>query len=128
MYIFCERLKDLRKDHGYDQKYMGERLNISASAYGYYEQGRNEPSLETLRELAQILKVSTDFLLGLSNNENHPIYYSVSENLSLTEKELNVVQAMKKISLLEKMSENPIDNTKRLNIIWNLIHDVSDNY
>lgn len=121
MFIFRERLKALREQYGLDQKDMGKKLNISPSAYGFYEQGRNEPSLESLKRLSEILNVSTDYLLGLSNVEKQPIVYSLSDKTELSEKELNVINKMKETSLLEKISENPIENVERLNRYWDFI-------
>lgn len=58
-----ERLKALRKEHGYLQKDVADFLNISKSAYGYYEQGRNEPDIQTIIKLAGLYGVSTDYLI-----------------------------------------------------------------
>ncbi|EHG7267545.1 helix-turn-helix transcriptional regulator, partial [Listeria monocytogenes] len=37
-------------------------------AYSHIENGRNEPDMETIVKLANIFGVSTDYLLGRSNN------------------------------------------------------------
>ncbi|MGM8216584.1 helix-turn-helix domain-containing protein [Bacillaceae bacterium W0354] len=121
MNFFGERLKDLRDEFGFDQKDMGEKLNITSSAYGYYEQGRNEPSFETLIKIAKIFKVSTDFLLGLSNTRKHPVYYSLSDKISLTSAELETILKMKQVSLLEELSKNPASNVARLHRYWEFI-------
>lgn len=121
MYIFGERLKALREELGYDQKEMGKKLNLSASAYGYYEQGRNEPSLETLKKIAQTFQVSTDYLLGLSHTESHPVIYSVSDEVSLSEQELKAILKMKELSLLKEISKEPNENISRLNRYWKFI-------
>ena len=42
---------------------LAERLAVSASAVGMYEQGRREPSAQMLVALAGVLGVSTDYLL-----------------------------------------------------------------
>ena len=42
---------------------LADLLKISPSAVGMYEQGRREPSVDTLVEMARIFGVSTDFLL-----------------------------------------------------------------
>ena len=57
------RIAALRRDAGWSQAELGKRLKVSASAVGMYEQGRREPSLALIVELAKILSVSTDFLL-----------------------------------------------------------------
>lgn len=58
-----ERIAALRRRTGLSQAELAQRLQISASAMGMYEQGRREPSVDTLVALAQELQVSTDFLL-----------------------------------------------------------------
>ena len=57
------RIAALRRQAGFSQAELAERLRISASAVGMYEQGRREPSLQALVELATVFGVSTDYLL-----------------------------------------------------------------
>ena len=57
------RIAALRRDAGWSQAELGKRLQVSASAVGMYEQGRREPSADTLVALARELQVTTDFLL-----------------------------------------------------------------
>lgn len=64
---FCERLKSIRKECGMTQKDVYERLGISPNGYASYEQGRTEPSLETLIQLCRIFEISADYLLGLTD-------------------------------------------------------------
>lgn len=116
-----ERLKQLRDEYGYDQKEMGKKLNITSSAYGYYEQGRNEPPLETLVKIAEIFNVTTDYLLGLSNKRENPIFYHLSENFMLTHQEMIVIEKMKENYLLRQLSEDPENNVARLNRYWQFI-------
>lgn len=58
-----ERIAALRRRAGLSQAELAQRLRISASAMGMYEQGRREPSVDTLVAMARELQVSTDFLL-----------------------------------------------------------------
>ncbi len=57
------RIGALRRERGLSQAALAARLGISPSAMGMYEQGRREPSAETLVALARELEVTTDFLL-----------------------------------------------------------------
>ena len=57
------RIAALRRDRGWSQAQLAQRLSISPSAVGMYEQGRREPSAELLVSMAEVLEVSTDFLL-----------------------------------------------------------------
>ncbi|MDT8717631.1 helix-turn-helix transcriptional regulator [Clostridium sp. 19966] len=66
-----EQLKFLRSEKGLTQKDLAEYLKISTSAYGFYEQGKREPDMETLIKLAAFFNVSSDFLLGRTNIKNY---------------------------------------------------------
>ncbi|MCJ7843116.1 helix-turn-helix domain-containing protein [Lederbergia sp. NSJ-179] len=71
MDVLGERLRDLRVENGYKQVDLAKLLNVTTTAYGYYEQGRNEPSLESIIKIANFYKVSADYLLGLINTPKH---------------------------------------------------------
>ena len=68
MTIFSERLKELRLNKQLTQKSLSNMLNISQGAYANWENGKREPNFELLLELAKILNVSADYLLGIENN------------------------------------------------------------
>ena len=57
------RIAALRRNAGLSQAELAQRLQVSASAMGMYEQGRREPSAQTLVTMAQALGVTTDYLL-----------------------------------------------------------------
>lgn len=57
------RIAALRRHRGWSQTELAQRLKISASAVGMYEQGRREPSADTIVALAESFGVSTDYLL-----------------------------------------------------------------
>ncbi|WP_368901500.1 helix-turn-helix domain-containing protein [Oceanobacillus oncorhynchi] len=123
MDVFSERIIDLRIEHGYSQEEVAKKLNVSASGYGYYEQGRNEPSLETLYKIAEFFQVSIDYLLGKIDTPQHPVYYSVSDDLALNESELRAIQRMKELKLLEKIGENPMENAEHLSRFWDFLQN-----
>lgn len=66
-----ERLKQLRQNKNLLQKDVADYLNISKSAYGYYEQGRNEMDILTLVKLADLFDVSIDYLVGNKKEPDH---------------------------------------------------------
>lgn len=57
------RIAALRREAGFSQAQLAAILQISPSAMGMYEQGRREPSVQTLVQMAKALGVSTDYLL-----------------------------------------------------------------
>lgn len=66
MEIFAERLKNLRKERRWSSKEMAEYLGVSQRAYLYYESATNYPNIPGLLKLADFFGVTTDYLLGRS--------------------------------------------------------------
>lgn len=65
---FKERLKDARKNEGLTQKELALRIGRTDDCIHDWECGRSEPSIDDIIAIAQILNISTDYLLGLSND------------------------------------------------------------
>ena len=65
MEIFCERLKELRKETGISQKELAVLLDTNNSSVCDWERGRTQPDLETVVKIAQYFHVSADYLLGM---------------------------------------------------------------
>ena len=72
MSIFGERLKQLRTNKNLMQKSVAVDLELSPRAYQSYELGEREANYENIVKLADYFDVSTDYLLGRSDNpERH---------------------------------------------------------
>lgn len=67
--MISKRLKELRHEKNLLQKDIANYLNISTSAYGYYEQGKRNLDSDTIKSLADFFNVSTDYLLGRTDNK-----------------------------------------------------------
>ena len=68
-----ERLKDLRVERGLTLEQLSAETGISKSALGKYEADDfKDISPFSMVELAKLYGVSTDFLLGLTEQKNHP--------------------------------------------------------
>jgi transcriptional regulator with XRE-family HTH domain len=74
--IKLDRLRELREKHGWSQRELGRRCDISDSMINKYELGITEPSAKYLAIIADQLGVSVDYLLGRTNVES----VAVSEN------------------------------------------------
>lgn len=64
-----ERIRELRRKAGYTQSMLAQKLGISPSAIGMYEQGRREPDNETVVRLSHIFGITADYLLGNTTAE-----------------------------------------------------------
>lgn len=67
-----KRLKILRKAKSLNQKDVAKTLGFSQQRYQFYESGRNEPDNVTLIKLADYFNVSTDYLLGNTDDPTPP--------------------------------------------------------
>ena len=61
--MFNKRLRATRMKCHLTQQTMADKLEISLNAYQKYEQAERSPSLDCLVKIADILDVSTDYLL-----------------------------------------------------------------
>ena len=68
MTALVSRLDELKATRNLMQKQVAEGANIPLRTYRRYENGEREPSASTLSALADFFNVSTDYLLGRSNN------------------------------------------------------------
>ncbi|MDX5347123.1 MAG: LexA family transcriptional regulator [Hymenobacteraceae bacterium] len=69
-----QNLRFLRKREGLTQAQLAEKLDIKRSLIGAYEEGRAEPKLATLVNIARLFNISLDSLItnDLSTVENLP--------------------------------------------------------
>ncbi|MBZ0284064.1 MAG: helix-turn-helix domain-containing protein [Anaerolineae bacterium] len=69
--IRVDRLKALRQSRGLTPYQLGEALKTNVGQIHQLESGRVEPSCFRLIALAYFFGVSTDYLLGLTDNPTH---------------------------------------------------------
>lgn len=85
--MLSDRLKQLRIENNFLQKEIAQKLKITTSAYGFYEQGKRTPDAETLNKIAELYNVSIDYLLGRTNirDSADKITKSLNDDPELTE-------------------------------------------
>ena len=64
MSVFSERLKELRKEQNLTQQELADKLGINRCNITNWECGNRETNFKMLIQLADMLNVSTDYLLG----------------------------------------------------------------
>lgn len=70
---FRDRLIKLRKELNLTQEELAQKIGYTRTAISAWEIGRNEPSNTDTIKLAEYFGVSTDYILGKSNNRNSDI-------------------------------------------------------
>ena len=63
-----QRLRDLRDDHDKTQQEIADVLTLHRSVYRRYESGERETPAWVVVKLAEYYHVSTDYLLGRTND------------------------------------------------------------
>ena len=61
---FPNIFRKIREQSGLTQQQMADKLGVSRSAIGMYENGEREPNFETLELIADTFNVDMNYLLG----------------------------------------------------------------
>ena len=67
-----KRMRDLRDDHDQTQQAIADLLNMHRSVYRRYESGERETPAWVVVKLADFYQVSTDYLLGRTDDPTPP--------------------------------------------------------
>ena len=99
--MFAENLKILRERRQMTQQQLADKLDISRSTVGMYENGSREPDFETLELIADFFNVNMDRLIGNLNpidNRMIPVLGYVRAGLP--------IEAVENILDYEEISDN----------------------
>jgi HTH-type transcriptional regulator, competence development regulator len=107
---FGKRLRFLRKKRNMTQKDLADRFNLGESTIGMYERDEREPSFEFVKQLADFFNVTTDYLLGRTDNPNPPEKDDIPEELNTLAK---INQLIKEYGI-EQMGFFDIEKWKHL--------------
>ena len=65
---FGDKIRNLREDADLNQTQLGQMLNMTQRKISYIECGQYEPSVDDIIAFCRYFKVSSDYLLGLSQS------------------------------------------------------------
>ncbi|MED1565773.1 helix-turn-helix transcriptional regulator [Bacillus paramycoides] len=91
-----EKIKDLRKNNKITQEQLGNAIGVSKMAISYFEKGKKSPGRESLEKIADYFDVTTDYLLGRSEDPE----LNEEENKIVTEEGKNI------LALIESLPED----------------------
>lgn len=87
-----QRLNEILAKRGVLQKELAEHIGVPANTISYYLSGERSPDLEKLIKISKFLNISTDYLLGLSDEINIDIERNAaSQYTDLSEKAVEVL-------------------------------------
>ncbi|PFN11866.1 helix-turn-helix domain-containing protein [Bacillus cereus] len=65
------RVKEIRNSFGYSQQTFADALDISKGMVSLIESGKKKPSRETVSKISNLTNISTDYIIGLSDNKTN---------------------------------------------------------
>ena len=69
--MLSDRIRELRKTHGYSQQQIALKMHITQGAVSQWETGNTEPAADQLIALADIFGIKVDDLLGRDTPSKH---------------------------------------------------------
>lgn len=119
--MFHERLKKLREQENISREHLADLLSITYSALSKYETGKREPDFELLKKIAVYFNVSTDYLLGNTNEctqSPHQEEGTVCFQVSYNDPEL--------LKFYKELTVSNEESVKRLRDIWEIIKHLKE--
>lgn len=109
---FGERLRQLREEKGLSQEQLGKILHQRKSNISKYENGKLEPSLNTIKAIADFFNVSLDYLFGRSDEPKNILIAEQNDAAKriekLSEKKKNLVVSI--LNFVESLDETSAAN------------------
>ena len=101
---FALRLTDLRKEKNLSQKEAASCLGVSQALLSHYEKGIRECKLDFLKKACDYYDVTSDYLLGFSDNRQgiNDVYIKTELETDTELKMKTIFRAV--VSLVEKLS------------------------
>jgi transcriptional regulator with XRE-family HTH domain len=69
-----KRIKELREEKRYSKAQLAKALGLAHVQLGKYERGESAPTHETLKKIANLLEVSTDYFLSKTNQPSQEFH------------------------------------------------------
>lgn len=91
------KIRELRKEKGITQEQLADAVNVKKYTIGDWERNRTEPNITTLVAMADYFEVSTDYLLGRSDDTG-----VVQANANLTPDEEEILMLYRQMSFQDK--------------------------
>lgn len=101
--MFAENLKKIRKDKGYTQEILAEKLNVVRQTVSKWEKGLSLPDVDMLSKIANVLETVVNILLDgqITTTDQSEIVKQLAKiNEQLTIKNRRYKKIMKTIAII----------------------------
>lgn len=122
---FSDRLKTLREQRGISQERLAEILGIPRSSIAHYESPENDrlPRPERLKKIADFFGVTTDYLIGRTNDphghaivnfaDSEPIVTAEERRLLETVRELPPEKKQELMDFADFLRSRTVENSRK---------------
>lgn len=105
-----ENVKKIRKEKGLTQKELGERLGITQSAIGQFENDKTSPTITTISKIANALDVEIDKIMNIPMQYTYEHTYLNQERIKIPD--INYIkkreQLLSNFNKLNDLGQNKI--------------------
>jgi transcriptional regulator with XRE-family HTH domain len=113
-----ERLRGLREEKKWSQRYLGELVNLSQQTIDHYEKGRAEPKAETLNLFSDLFGVTTDYLFGRDQYPEVNVSFELHEGANISSiKDVDYVLNEIRKELTKYINEGRISEEKAVQAV-----------
>lgn len=101
--MFAENLKKIRKDKGYTQEILAEKLNVVRQTVSKWEKGLSLPDVDMLSKIVNVLETDVNILLDgqITTTDQSEIVKQLAKiNEQLTIKNRRYKKVMKTIAII----------------------------
>jgi len=115
MQNFSENLKNLLKNNNISQYELSKILNNSQQSISRYVNGVTEPDIHNLIQIANYFNVTTDYLLGLSDDLGNVVNNNLTETENYLINQLRQLNSEKKQELISYANYLVNKDNKQIN-------------
>jgi transcriptional regulator with XRE-family HTH domain len=111
-----DRIKQLRKEKGWGQKELANKMGSDARQISRYEKGHVTPSIDVVVKVAEALEVTTDYLLtgkaprNIPKTEDSELLKRIQYITSLTDKDreslFHIIDALLAKNKVKNLADN----------------------
>ncbi len=92
-----ERIYELRTNKRMTQLSLGVKLGVTQETISAYENKKTYPTLAIIIQMCEIFSVSSDYLLGFTNDKNYLSFNDLSST------EMYLIRNYRRLSVKDKM-------------------------
>lgn len=91
------KIKELRQEKGISQEELANAINVKNYTIGNWERNRAEPSIESIKQMADFFEVSVDYLIGRTNDLD-----IIQTNANLAQDEVQLLDLYRQMNFQDK--------------------------